>query len=37
VIPNDTVKVLETKVNEWQAIKDEITANLNALSTLLNL
>ena len=37
VMPNDTVKVLETKVNEWQAIKDEITANLNALSTLLNL
>lgn len=37
VIPNDTVKVLEIKVNEWQAIKDEITANLNALSTLLNL
>ena len=37
VLPNDTVKVLETKVNEWQAIKDEITANLNALSTRLNL
>ena len=37
VMPKETVKVLETKVNEWQAIKDEITANLNALSTLLNL
>ena len=36
VMPNDTVKVLETKVNEWQAIKEEITANLNALSTLIN-
>lgn len=37
VMPKETVKVLETKVNEWQAIKDEITANLNALSPLLNL
>ena len=37
VMPKETVNVLETKVNEWQAIKEEITANLSALSTLLNL
>jgi len=37
VMPKETVKVLETKVNEWQTIQDEITANLKALSTLLNL
>lgn len=37
VMPKETVKVLETKVNEWQTIKDEVTANLKALSTLLNL
>ena len=36
-MPTETVKVLETKVSEWQAIKEEITANLSALSTLLNL
>jgi len=36
-MPKETVKVLETKVNEWQTIKDEITTNLSALSTLLNL
>ena len=37
VMPKETVKVLETKVNEWQTIKGEVTANLKALSTLLNL
>ena len=36
-MPKETVKVFETKVNEWQTIKDEITTNLSALSTLLNL
>ena len=36
-MPKETIKVLETKVNEWQSIKDEITANLFALSSLLNL
>lgn len=36
-MPTETVRVLETKVNEWQSIKDEITANIVALSSLLNL
>ena len=37
VMPKETVNVLETKVNEWQTIKEEVTANLDALSTHLNL
>ena len=36
-MPKETVNVFETKVNEWQTIKDEITANIAALSSLLNL
>lgn len=35
-MPKETVNVLETKANEWQAIKDQITANVAALSTLIN-
>lgn len=37
VMPKETVNVLETKVTEWQTIKEEVMANLNALSTMLNL
>lgn len=37
VMPKETVNVLETKITEWQTIKEEVMANLNALSTMLNL
>ena len=37
VMPKETVNVLETKVTEWQTIKEEVMANLKALSTMLNL
>ena len=36
-MPKETVNVLETKVTEWQTIKEEVMANLKALSTMLNL
>lgn len=36
-MPEETVKVLETKVSEWNSIKDEITAKLAELSFQLNL
>ena len=37
VMPKETVNVLETKITEWQTIKEEVMANLKALSTMLNL
>ena len=37
VMPKETVNVLETKVNEWQTIKDAAIANFSALSNRLNL
>ena len=37
VMPKETVNVLETKITKWQTIKEEVMANLNALSTMLNL